>query len=118
MIEVRKAGEIPTFDTRAEANEKVDREKRYKQIIEVLDGMKRENGREALTAKEIAVVMFRNGLIPTTERNFTAPRLTELSEKGIVEPAGKTKCRWTGRTVTAYRLREEANNGRIGGIQH
>lgn len=101
----RQPGENTPAETRAEANETVDREKRYKQIIEVLDGMKRENGREALTAKEIAVVLFQNGHIPTSERNFTSPRLTELTAKGIVEPAGKVKCRWTGRTVTAYRLR-------------
>ena len=36
MIEVRRAGEIPTFDTRAEANEKVDRKKRYRQIIGIM----------------------------------------------------------------------------------
>ena len=104
----RQPGENTPAETRHDANAIVDREKRYKQIIEVLDGMKRENGREALTAKEIAVVMFRNDLIPTSERNFTSPRLTELTAKGIVEPAGKVKCKWTGRTVTAYRLREGA----------
>lgn len=118
MMEVRRAGEIPTFDTRSEANDKVDREKRYKQILEVMRYCKSLFGECALTAKQIAEYMRLKGEIPTNERNFVSPRLTELMAKGIVEPAGKVKCRWTGRTVTAYRIREEANNGRIGGIQH
>ena len=95
----RRMGEIPTLDTRGEANESVKREKRYAQIINVLSDY------EALTAKEIAVRMQIRGWIPTSERNFTAPRLTELSERGIVEPVGKKVCEYTGRKVAVYRLR-------------
>ncbi len=98
MIE-RKSGEIPTFDTRAEANETVDRQKRYKQIIEILHGKK-------LSAKEIAVEMQKKGYIPTSERNFTAPRLTELSQKGVVEPIGKKKCDYSHKMVAVYALRK------------
>lgn len=97
MIE-RRSGEITTFDTRAEAHEKVEKQKRYKQILEVL-------GDNELTAKEIAVDMWQRGMIPTAERNFTAPRLTELSYKGLVEHAGKKRCSWTGKTVTVFRKR-------------
>lgn len=57
------------------------------------------------TAKEIAVEMKKRGDIPTDERNFTAPRLTELSIKGIVEPIGKKKCSYTGKTVSVYKIR-------------
>ena len=99
MIEISRAGEIPTFETRHEANESVDKEKRYKQIIEVLTGGKQ------MTAKEIAVEMYNKGYIPTSERNFTAPRLTEMSYKGIVEPIGKTRCEYTGKKVSVYKLR-------------
>ena len=99
MIEINKLGEMPTLETRHEANESVDKEKRYKQIIEVLTGDKK------MTAKEIAVEMYKRGYIPTTERNFTAPRLTEMSYKGIVEPIGKTKCEYTGKKVSIYKLR-------------
>lgn len=99
-MEYRRVGTIPTLDTRAESHEKVDKNKRYSQIIEVL-----KVGKE-MTAKEIAVAMALKGDIPTSERNFTAPRLTELSKKGIVEPIGKEKCEWTGKTVAVYRLIE------------
>lgn len=102
MIE-RMVGEITTFDTRAESYELVDKEKRYMQIVECL------NERKEMTAKEIAELMHKKGYIPTSERNFSAPRLTEMSKKGIVEPVGKKKCIRTGRTVTVYGL--VSNNG-------
>ena len=97
----RLPGEMTTFDTRAESNDLVPRELRYKQIVEIFEDMKPRN----LTAKEVAVFMFNRGFTPNAERNFSAPRITELTQKGIVEPAGKTKCRYTGKTVTIYRLR-------------
>jgi repressor of nif and glnA expression len=87
-----------TFETRAEAYENVDKTLRYSQILEILDG-------KEMTAKEIAVEMHKKGYIPTDERNFTAPRLTELSIKGIVEPTEKKKCEYTGKTVSVYRIR-------------
>ena len=96
----RQSGEITTLDTRSEANESVDKAKRYSQIIECL----KETSK--MTAKEIAVRMHEKGYIPTTERNFAAPRLTEMSRDGIVEPVGKKKCKYTGRMVAVYSLRE------------
>lgn len=51
---------------------------RYMQILErLLYGNK--------TAKEIAVELFDLEFIPSTERNYTAPRLTELEKMGYVE---------------------------------
>lgn len=90
-------GEVITYNTRAEANVKVDKQLRYKQIIECLKD-------KQLTAKELAVALYEKGYIPTTERNFTAPRLTELSNTGVVEPIGKKKCEYTGKKVAVYRL--------------
>lgn len=90
-------GEIITYTTRDEANNKVDKQARYRQIMECLKG-------KELTAKELAVAMYEKGYIPTTERNFTAPRLTELSSTGIVEPIGKKVCEYTGKKVAVYRI--------------
>ena len=110
MIE-RKPGEMTTLDTRGESHEKVDKQKRYKQIIEIMERREilasAKKDRVAMTAKEIAVAMCVKCYIPSTERNFTAPRLTELCKMGKVEPAGKVKCKYTGKTVTAYKLRRE-----------
>jgi repressor of nif and glnA expression len=98
-MERRQPGETPTLEARHEAEKKVDKNKRYKQIMAILDGSE-------MTAKEISEEMCRRGYTPTGERNHSAPRLTELSEKGLVEPIGKKKCLWTGRSVTVYALRQ------------
>ena len=52
--------------------------------------------------------MARRGQIPTNERNFTAPRLTEMSVNGMVEPIGKKICEWTGKKVAVYQIRKES----------
>ena len=96
----RKYGEMTTLETRSEAHEQVDKQVRYSQIIECL-----LESRIGLTAREIAVIMMKKGYIPTSERNFVSPRLTEMMESGVVEPIGKTSCQFTGRTVTVYKLR-------------
>ena len=67
---------------------------RYEQILSRLDKPK--------TAKEIAVELFELGLIPSTERNYTQPRLTELCKKDIVRVVDKKKCQYTGKTVAVY----------------
>lgn len=100
-MEKRQYGEYTTLETRADAHDAVDKQKRYKQIIEILTGKK-----DGLTAKEIACAMMMKGYIPTAERNYSAPRLTELSQNGVVEPIGKKVCRFTGKKVAVYALRE------------
>ena len=100
-MEKRQYGEYTTYETRADAHDSVDKQRRYQQIIEILIEKK-----DGLTAKEIACAMMMKGYIPTSERNFTAPRLTELSQKGVVEPIGKKVCRFTGKKVAVYALME------------
>ncbi len=67
---------------------------RYIQILSRLD--------EPKTAKELAVELYELGFIPSTERNYTAPRLTELEKMGYVRSIEKKKCKWTGKMVAVY----------------
>ena len=67
---------------------------RYIQILNRLDKPK--------TAKELAVELFELGYVPGTERNYTAPRLTELEKMGYVKAIDKKKCEYTGKTVAVY----------------
>ena len=97
---LRRYGENTTFETRKESNEKIDKNKRYAQIKEILKDF------GELTAKEVAIVMYKRGYTPTSERNWCHPRLTELCISGEVEVIGKTKCEYTGKTVSVYKLRE------------
>ena len=69
---------------------------RYIQILNRLDKPK--------TAKELAVELFDLGFIPSTERNYTAPRLTELEKMELVKVKEKTKCKYTGKTVAVYEI--------------
>jgi predicted ArsR family transcriptional regulator len=55
-----------------------------------------------LTAQEVANVLCFLHITPTNERNFSAPRLTELCDKGLVRVVGKKVCGKTGRTVSVW----------------
>ena len=81
----------------------VDKQKRYRQILECL-------GDKELTAKEIAQEMYMRGYIPTNERNFVSPRATEMLIDRRLEVIGKKKCQWTGKTVSIYRRRVNEYN--------
>ena len=95
----REAGDAVTPATRHEADKAVDRQKRYAQILDIL-------GDRSMTAKEIAIEMLKRGYTFSADRNNAAPRLTELSHKGIVEPVGKKECFDTGKMVTVYARRD------------
>lgn len=77
-----------------------DRKKRRREIISVLSEF--PNG---LTAKEISVLMCIKGFIPASERNFVAPRLSEMKKEKIIEFIGKKRCKYTGKTVSVYALK-------------
>lgn len=105
-----------TFNTRQLSFEdiKQKRERRYEEILDRL-----ESGNK--TAKEIAIELYEIGLIPSPERNYTAPRLTELEKMGKVKVVDKKKCQWTGKTVAVYELDNqesffEENENHIPGI--
>lgn len=100
MIEYRRLGEIPTLETRSESYESVDKNKRYKQILEIMI-----DNKEPMTAKEISVEMYKRGFTPTSERNFSSPRITELLRNGTLDVIGKKRCKFTGKTVSVYAVR-------------
>lgn len=92
----RRPGQDLTRDTRAEAGETLNRELRHRQVLEVLEDI------GPATAKEVAVEMYKRGMTSNDERNNAAPRLTELCKTGRVQPVGKRRCRFTGKTVAVY----------------
>ena len=55
-----------------------------------------------MTAQEIAYKLYKRRITPTDERNFAAPRLTELADKGLVQTVGKKICGKTGRNVSIW----------------
>lgn len=89
---------------------KPKRKIRYQQILDRLIT-------ETKTAKEIAVELFELELIPSSERNYTAPRLTELEKMGLVKSIDKKKCQFTGKTVAVYEITPEGIEKRFGKIK-
>ena len=89
-----------TYETRNDSFEEIKpkRKVRYDEILDVLN-----MGDKEWTAKEIAYVLYRLRIIPSNERNYTAPRLNELEKQGRVKVIGKKKCDWTGRNVAIYK---------------
>lgn len=96
---------IITHQTRQLSFEDIQLKKkiRYEQILDrLLNGEK--------TAKEIAVELFELKLIPSTERNYTAPRLTELEQMGYVKSNKKKQCQFTGKKVAIYEITQDGIN--------
>lgn len=87
-------------ETRREASESINRQKRNQEILEILEEM------GEATAKEIAVRMCEKGYTDSTERNWSAPRLSEMEWDGKVKVIGKKKCAYTGKTVSIYKVAE------------
>ena len=98
-MEPRIPGTNPLAEARKESEETVDKKIRYQQIIEILT-----DSSEPLSAKEIAVEMYKKHYAPTSERNFSSPRLTELLKMGIVDCVGKKVCEYTHKTVGVFEL--------------
>jgi hypothetical protein len=89
-------------ETRRESYQaaKIDAAARRRVILEILT-----EHRGGLTAREVAGELHRRGVVPTDERNFAAPRLTELCEAGKVKAIGKKLCPQTGRNVAVWAVR-------------
>ena len=99
----RLPGQIITFEARAEANEVVDRQTRYQQIIYVYKCC----NDFGLTVRECAMLMFLKKYTRSEHRQEIAPRITELRAMGILEEDGKTKDIDTNRNVTVFKLSED-----------
>lgn len=90
-----------TTDTRFESLEKLDRSGLYNLILSTLHDNK-ENG---LTAREVAVILYNQGLLRSNERQATAPRLTELVDDGRVIIIGKRFDEISLRNVAVYTIK-------------
>jgi signal recognition particle subunit SEC65 len=59
-------------------------------------------GDREMTANEIAEELYTQGITPFYERNFAAPRLTELKKEGKVITVGKRYYDKTGRMIAVW----------------
>lgn len=89
-----------TIETRRESYDaiKTKRSDRRNLILEIL-------GSTQMTASELTEELLAKGYIKYYDRNFVAPRLTELKEAGIVETVGKRLCKRTNKNVAIWARR-------------
>lgn len=59
-------------------------------------------GSRRMTVEEIADELVENGSLKYYDRNFVAPRLTELKQAGVVEVIGKRASKRTGKNTAVW----------------
>lgn len=85
-----------TRETRAESLNELDKTKRYEEIRYAL-----KNETNGLTARELAKKLG------SEERNYVAPRLTELTRKNEIKVISKRYDKKTKRNVAVYALNDK-----------
>jgi hypothetical protein len=95
-----------TKETRQLSFDDINKKKkaRYEQILEILSN-------KEMTAKEVAVEMYKKGLTDSTDRNYSQPRLFELVQMNYVEVVGKKVCEYTKKKVAVYKRKIKEAEG-------
>lgn len=92
-----------TRETRRKSFQEIKKSLPERQAM-ILDALK---DRPQSTARELALYLWKRGKIPSPERNYVHPRLTELVDDGLVRVVGKRICSVTGKMVAIYDLAEQ-----------
>ena len=87
-----------TRETRRESYDAIlpKSKERARLILETLAGRE-------MTASEITEELVSSGKIPYFNRNYVAPRLTDLKDMGIVETCGRRKATRSDATEAVWR---------------
>lgn len=64
-------------------------------------------GNRQMTVSEIVKALLDESTIKYYDRNFVAPRLTELKEAGKVKVVGKRKCIMSGKMIAVWERVEQ-----------
>lgn len=60
-------------------------------------------GKREMTVNEITAELVASGIIPYFNRNYVAPRMTELKDMNVVETCGRRKSALSERTEAVWR---------------
>lgn len=90
-----------TKETRRESYDAIlpKAKERARLVLETLGG-------RSMTVSEITEELVSAGKIPYFNRNYVAPRLTELKDMGIVETCGRRKATRSNATEAVWRRKE------------
>lgn len=101
-----------TKETRRQSYDAVlpKREKRCRMILETLGGRQ-------MTASEITEELVAAGEIPYFNRNYVAPRLTEMKQMGILKTVGRRKATRSDATEAVWaRAQPEADADKLAAV--
>ena len=82
--------------------------KRSRIILDVL-------GTRSMTVSEITDELVSDGTLPYFNRNYVAPRLTELKDMGVVETCGRRKSTKSPATEAVWKRVEPTQEGATNG---
>lgn len=77
---------------------------RSRLILETLGG-------RSMTVSEITDELVKEGRIPYYNRNYVAPRLSELKDMGVVETCGRRRSTHSTATEAVWRRKEVEHDG-------
>ena len=66
-------------------------------------------GNREMTVSEITDELVASGILPYFNRNYVAPRLTELKDMGVVETCGRRQSTRSTATEAVWRRKWEAD---------
>ena len=66
------------------------------------DGIRTRSGNRSMTVEEITDELVAAGHLKYYDRNFVAPRLTELKGAGVLEVVGKKPSKRTGKNTAVW----------------
>ncbi len=89
-----------TKETRKQSLEKTDKQTMKMRVLETLKG-------KELTAREVAIEMHKNKMLPYPARAIIQPRITELLAAGEIETTGAKLDTATQRKVAVYKVVEK-----------
>ena len=67
-------------------------------------------GNREMTVSEITDQLVADGTIPYFNRNYVAPRLTELKDMGVVETCGRRQSTRSTATEAVWRRKRDTDN--------
>ena len=92
-----------TEETRRESNHKTNKATLHNKVIDVMNN-------DRLTAREIAMRLFRDGIIDYPARSIIQPRITELVKDKRLVVSGKKYDKKSNRNVAVYEKAEVEND--------
>lgn len=96
---IKKSYKFITLALKKESNNRVNKNRWYEEIINLLS-----NEKAPLSCKDIAVRLYKKGISSSPTRQEVAPRVTELTDKGILKVYGEKYCPYTNHKVSTYVL--------------